>query len=180
MFFCFSRGLKDDLGDINLHQVGAYRSARWRCKKTHIPRRWGKNAICRIGGWSGFWRDQTIQDISNRTYFSRTPKKPEYLVALCSSIATYTERGPLGFGTIKLNVWWKRLKGFETIWIPQPSPFRYSHHRWVNFLSPKIAQSFWNKNSEKVLFLLKKHKDHFWDLLLYTGILQYSHWKTKK
>ena len=39
------------------------------------------------------------QAISNRTHFSRTPKKPDYLIN--SSIATYLVRGPLGFGPIQ-------------------------------------------------------------------------------
>ena len=37
------------------------------------------------------------QAISNRTHFSRTPKKPEYLIAR----SQLTERGPLGFGPIQ-------------------------------------------------------------------------------
>ena len=35
-----------------------------------------------------------LQEIANRTHFSRTPKKPEYLIAR----SQLTERGPLGFG----------------------------------------------------------------------------------
>ncbi len=39
----------------------------------------------------------SIQEISNRTHVSRTPKKPEYLIAR----SQLTERGPLGFGPIQ-------------------------------------------------------------------------------
>ena len=42
-----------------------------------------------------------IQEISNRTHVSRTPKKPEYLIA---TYATYLVRGPLGFGPIQFLV----------------------------------------------------------------------------
>ena len=38
-----------------------------------------------------------VQEISNRTHVSRTPKKPEYLIAR----SQLTERGPLGFGPIQ-------------------------------------------------------------------------------
>ena len=38
-----------------------------------------------------------FQEISDRTHFSRTPKKPEYLIAL----SKLTEGGPLGFGPIQ-------------------------------------------------------------------------------
>ena len=43
-----------------------------------------------------------IQEISNRTHVSRTPKKPEDPVAR----SQLTERGPLGFGPIQFLIRW--------------------------------------------------------------------------